>query len=152
MSQQRLDDEHIYFYLKGDKYGFMSNFYPSKIVIDDIEYPTVEHYYQSMKTRDGALSRWIADAPQPYMALMAGRALRPEVFRKDWEASKMNIMMIGLRAKFNQNPELAKMLLDTGDKPLHENSPTDVYWGIKGTDWLGQCLMIIRKELKKNVQ
>lgn len=31
------------------KYAFLSNFYPSPITIDNIQYPTVEHAFQAQK-------------------------------------------------------------------------------------------------------
>lgn len=34
------------------KYAFLSNFYPSPITIDNIQYPTVEHAFQAQKTLD----------------------------------------------------------------------------------------------------
>jgi len=58
-------------------------------------------------------------------------------------------MITAIRAKFSQNPELKRKLLDSGDRKLHEDSPSDMYWGVKGQDKLGRILMNIRDELRK---
>lgn len=66
--------------------------------------------------------------------------------RDNWQDIKYEVMLRGLREKFRQNPELRKMLVDTGSAPLHEASPIDMVWGILGNDWLGQQLMVVRNE------
>jgi ribA/ribD-fused uncharacterized protein len=68
-----------------------------------------------------------------------------------------------LRAKFTQNLELRKQLLNTEDKVLANADARDKYWGIgtsastaiakdpkkwKGENLLGKLLMEIRTELK----
>ena len=69
----------------------------------------------------------------------------------------------GIRAKFQQNPDLLQKLIDTDDAILAECSPYDKFWGIglavgdpriqetakwKGTNLLGNVLMDVRSELK----
>jgi predicted NAD-dependent protein-ADP-ribosyltransferase YbiA (DUF1768 family) len=44
---------------------------------------------------------------------------------------------------------LKEKLLATGDAILHEDSPTDVFWGKKGEDWLGKLLMKVRDEIRR---
>lgn len=148
MKQERFpnEKEHIYFYLKDDEYGFLSNFYPSVILVNGVSYPTVEHLYQSMKTRDGAIRVWISNAPKPYFAMSMGRQLRPKdgFDRERWEREKNDVMYAGLLAKFKQHQDLRTKLLNTGNAILHENSPTDKYWGAKGKDMLGKLLMRVR--------
>ena len=77
------------------------------------------------------------------------------VLRKDWEPQKVNVMLDLLRRKFRQ-PDLRKMLLDTGDQKLVEgNGWHDNFWGKcicakcpKGKNVLGQLLMQVRSELR----
>ena len=57
-------------------------------------------------------------------------------------------MLTALRAKFKQNLKLKLKLLETGNAKLHEDSPSDMYWGVKGKDKLGKILMIVREELR----
>ncbi len=73
--------------------------------------------------------------------------------RKDWLEKRRIIMKTALSAKFRQNLELSKLLLNTGNAKLIENSPTDIYWGCgkrdKGQNVLGQCLQEVREELRE---
>ena len=65
---------------------------------------------------------------------------------------KLEVMRIAVRAKFFQNPELAKRLLATGVAELIEDSESDAFWGCgkngDGLNWLGQVLMEVRSELE----
>ena len=79
----------------------------------------------------------------------AGRSLRKNKELIDgWDDRKVEIMLKGLRAKFSQSKMLREALLETGNATIHENSPTDMFWGIKGEDMLGKLLMKVREELK----
>lgn len=75
---------------------------------------------------------------------------------KKWNDIKYKIVFEGNYYKFSQNPELAEILLATGDRILAEASATDKYWGIglskkdalvkewKGENLLGKVLMDVR--------
>jgi hypothetical protein len=75
----------------------------------------------------------------------------------------MDIVVEGNRLKFGQNPDLAAILLATGDATVAECSPTDRVWGIgwamgspqiqdpsqwRGQNLLGVALMQVRSELR----
>ena len=146
--QERLGDD-IYFYLKDEEYGFLSNFYPSPFIIEETTYKTVEHFYQSMKTDDPLIRDWINNAPKPYLAMKAGKYLiEKDGFIKNWENMKTSYMKIGLLAKFDQNQDLRNKLLETGNARLHEKSPTDLFWGYLGADMLGLLLMDVRNSMR----
>ena len=51
-----------------NRYYFLSNFYPVKIIIDGLEYPTTEHYFQSMKFLDPKIQKKIRNTPTPSLA------------------------------------------------------------------------------------
>jgi ribA/ribD-fused uncharacterized protein len=58
-----------------------------------------------------------------------------------------------VRAKFNQNSDLKKQLIETGNKLLVEgNNWNDCFWGVTqdkwGENWLGRILMDVRNELR----
>jgi predicted NAD-dependent protein-ADP-ribosyltransferase YbiA (DUF1768 family) len=62
---------------------------------------------------------------------------------------KKNIMLEGLRAKFNQDESLKKLLIETGDKKLEEIGRFNgELWTNKGLNLLGDLLAIVRSELK----
>lgn len=140
--------KEINFYFRKEKYGWLSNFHRSEQIVNGIIYFTNEHYYQSMMAKDPLVRWWIASAPNPFLAMKAGEALRKDKeLRDDWNTMKVKIMLIGLRAKF-KNPLLRQKLLDTGNAILHEDSPTDKFWGKKGKDMLGKLLMQVREEIR----
>lgn len=149
----------INFYTVYGRYGFLSNFFRAYEILpfhnilaeikgNEVLFSTNEHYYQHMKAKHEVTAKWIAQAPTPYLAMKAGRSLRRGDLRDGWDEMKDEVMLTGLRAKFSQNPRLKDMLLDTGDAIIHENSPYDMYWGVRGKDRLGQLLIQVREELR----
>ena len=89
------------------------------------------------------------------ISIMNIRMNRKVLLRRDWEDVKDGIMEEVIRAKFTQNPELAKKLVATGDVLLMEsNNWHDTYWGVdsrtlEGENHLGVILMKIRTELSQ---
>lgn len=132
------------------EYAFLSNFYESPIKGDDgIAYPTIEHYFQAMKTTDLDRRRQIARAATPGQAKRMGRQVD---LRPDWEELKEAYMLIGVTKKF-ADPELRQKLLDTKDAILVEGTTWhDRYWGVctcekcqgNGLNRLGHILMKVR--------
>jgi N-glycosidase YbiA len=128
--------------------AFLSNFYPCVINIDGKTYASVEHYYQSQKTLDPTLSEWMRNAPSALYVKKLTEVLRRKDVRTDWQEVKVGIMRRAIRAKFTQNENLKKKLLDTGDAVLHEDVPDELFWGMAGQDMLGKMLMELREELR----
>ena len=132
------------------EYAFLSNYYPSVIVWgdDEEEFPTVEHFFQAMKTWSIEEHEAIRTAYCPGDAKKLGRRC---TLREDWDEVKNNFMLTGLRKKF-EDPVLRQKLIDTGDEFLVEgNTWHDTYWGVcegKGRNMLGTLLMQVREELK----
>ena len=132
------------------EYEFLSNFFPSVICDPDgITYPTVEHYFQAMKTVHLSERKEIAAAPTPGKAKRMGRRV---FLRSDWEGIKIEVMRQGLKQKF-ADKELRDKLLATGDAILIEgNWWHDTFWGVcdgKGENNLGKLLMEVRTEMIK---
>lgn len=114
-------------------------------------WPSVEHFFQAMKfPGDPAWQETIRTASSPVIA--RAKALdRAHPKRGDWDAINERVMKQGIKAKFEQNPELLALLLSTGDRKLLEASTTDDIWGIgrtgKGENKMGKLLMEVRQEL-----
>jgi len=135
-------------------YRFLSNFSPSPISLAGLEFPTIEHAYQSAKTLDSAWRQFTDPQLTPGQAKRLGRSL---VLRPDWEDVKLTVMEDLLRMKF-KHPDLKQKLLNTGDALLIEgNNWGDTFWGAvdiekdgswTGENHLGRLLMKIRGELK----
>ena len=81
-----------------------------------------------------------------------------------WSGIRQIIVYEGLLAKFSQNTDLRKNLLDTGDALLAECAVRDRIWGIglsmtdpkrlepaqwKGQNLLGYALMMARERIRK---
>ena len=137
-------------------YDFLSNFYPSVITLDGMDFNTVEHSFQAAKTSDLNERRALQLAKSPAEAKRLGRKV---TLRPDWEQVKFSIMEALVRQKFTRYPELAEMLLDTGDATLIEgNTWNDRTWGMTktkqgkyiGKNGLGTILMKIRDELRES--
>ncbi len=138
----------IFWFSRHDMYGFLSNYWRSPIAATDYVYPTVEHYYQASKALLVEEHEMIRNLSTPTEAKFAGYHI---TLKPNWEDVKVDIMLVGLRAKFTQWPSLRTRLLATGTAILHEDSPWDKYWGYakgEGLDKLGQLIMQVREELK----
>ena len=135
-----------------NRYHFLSNFFPTKIIIDGLEYNSTEHYFQSMKFTDPKIQEKVRNAPTPSIAKKIAKKFRK---REDWYDISLDVMERALRAKFNK-PDLRKKLIATGDMYLQEgNRWNDTFWGVdlktgKGKNHLGRLLMKIRTKIKTN--
>lgn len=130
------------------EYRFLSNFYPSRIVVKGILYPTVEHAYQAYKTNELHQRMWISSARTPGEAKRRGRRVH---MSSGWEHIKLGVMSSLLKWKF-EIPDLRKKLVDTRDAELVEgNTWGDTFWGVcngVGENNLGKLLMRVREELR----
>lgn len=128
-------------------FGFLSNFYPSVIYVDGLKYASVEHAYQAAKSSDPSTRELIRGAKTSAIAKKLGKSVQ---LRPDWESTKIELMRVLVRKKFD-NPFLKPLLLATGDAELIEgNTWNDTTWGVcrgVGQNWLGKILMQVRDEL-----
>eukprot|EP00002_Diphylleia_rotans_P037850 TRINITY_DN8508_c0_g1_i1.p1 TRINITY_DN8508_c0_g1~~TRINITY_DN8508_c0_g1_i1.p1 ORF type:complete len:153 (+),score=42.15 TRINITY_DN8508_c0_g1_i1:108-566(+) len=148
MSTERV----IQFYKIHEKYGCFSNFSHHPVQIDGLVYPTTEHYFQAMKFPGTEYSDLIRQASTPGKSKQMGQT-RAYPLRADWEEVKEEVMKTALLAKFQQHPEIRKILLETNDAMLVERTDGDSYWGDgrdgNGKNRLGFVMMQVREILKK---
>ncbi|XVU29539.1 NADAR family protein [Actinoplanes sp. CA-054009] len=125
----------------------LQNGYPARLTIDGTTYPTVTHAYWALSTDDPGWCDRIAAAPDAYEAVeLAEQAPR----RPGWPAARLAIMTRLLRAKFEQNPSMARTLLATGDARIIYTALGSAYWtagGPQGSNWIGRLLEVVRSEL-----
>lgn len=142
--------QELKFYRTGDEFGEFSNFAAYPIELDSVVWPTAEHYFQAQKFIDSEHANAIRAQASPMQAAKMGRD-RSKPIRADWDTVKDDLMLRALRAKFNQHPQLAALLVSTGDAILIEHTENDRYWadGGDGTglNRLGILLMQVREEL-----
>jgi predicted NAD-dependent protein-ADP-ribosyltransferase YbiA (DUF1768 family) len=90
------------------RWRFLSNFYPCRIEHQGIVYPSVEHFYVSMKVNDvqlingiyytaGDFREMIAMVPNPAIAKKIGSKVK---LRSDWDQKKLEFMNWAVREKF----------------------------------------------------
>jgi len=141
------------------EYAFLSNFHPSPMKIDGLHYPTVEHYFQSMKAKKKQQAKEIRKAATPKEAKRLGARC---TMRGDWNYYRLEVMRTALDHKFpgmSEKPHdlSTKLVLNTLDYGLIEgNTWGDKFWGMtwnntkmrwEGLNWLGTLLMARRAEL-----
>lgn len=156
----------IGFYSPEDDYGYLSNWYPSTFRYGRYTYSSAEQFMMAQKAflfRDYDAAYIITGTDDPQKIKKAGKQV--ENYDEElWNKLRQPIMRRGLRAKFQQNPDLLTQLLDTGSAILAEASPRDKIWGIGlagdkeevqnpkqwcGQNLLGKTLMEVRSDLRK---
>lgn len=130
------------------EYFFLSNFCEVPVMYDGITYLNNEAAFQAQKTLNKE-QRLDFAMLNPSQAKKKGRSVS---LRPDWEEIKINVMYEICKAKFTQNENLKRSLLNTGNTELIEgNNWGDKIWGQVngiGENNLGKILMKIREELK----
>jgi|TARA_R110000737_G_scaffold179592_1_gene203688 ribA/ribD-fused uncharacterized protein len=135
-----------------DGYQFLSNMsnVPQGIKHKGITYPSVENFFQAMKTVR-IVERKAISLLSPKASKAAGRKLK---LRTDWHLVRDAVMRYGIKAKFSQDP-FKMLLMETSDCNISEgNYWGDSYWGYDlkkeyGENKLGNILMDFRAILKE---
>jgi hypothetical protein len=135
----------IKFYSRSQSFFELSNFYPSSFELDGRWWRTVEHYVQAKKSLDESEQELIRNT---HKTTTIKKLVDSMKIRDDWEEVREDIVYKALKAKFTQNKKLKMLLLSTGTCDLMEDSPTDMYWGGRGKNRLGELLKTLRTELE----
>lgn len=152
--------ETIYFYVKGQPYYELTNFYENwrsdglhPVIYKNKSWKTSEHAFQAEKFnyrsgRAQQVREQIKNASSSREAFDIAQK-NSQLARKNWQQIKEGVMLEILRSKFS-DPHLSNVLKKTGKRRLVEASPVDAYWGYgkdhQGKNRLGQLLMQVRKE------
>jgi len=163
------DDDKVQFNYQGFIKGVMSNWYPVDFEIDGIKYKNSEQYYMAKKAEffnDQITLGRILETFDPRRIKELGRRING-FSEKAWYESSEQFMFEANFAKYDQNPHVARILLETGDDILVEANPADLIWGagidmndsrIKepcqwpGINRLGFVLMKVRYELREKLK
>ncbi|MFF0627205.1 NADAR family protein [Streptomyces sp. NPDC004296] len=127
----------------------LRNAYPAPVVFGGRTYPSVLHAYWALSAADPADHDRIRDAEEGRAAQeLGGRVAR----RADWHRMRVAVMGALLEAKFTQHPELAEVLLATGDSVIGYTGFTDSpFWrdvpDQRGRNWMGRLLELTRAKL-----
>jgi ribA/ribD-fused uncharacterized protein len=143
----------IRFYRASERpYGVFSNLFRRPMEFEGIILLTAEHCYQRKKPRYDDVRDWLMDAPNPSLLAMAAHGLLPWDIAPGWSKGRYDRMRAVVEAKFRQHPDLAEILIGTGDAAIIEVATVDNEvnrrWGVvpngKGQNWLGKILMEVR--------
>lgn len=127
------------------KYEFLDNFYPAPFTYNGLEYYSAESAFQAQ--------RCVSIDERIKISNMHSREARKASkrieARADWDNNMMlSVMQDILLNKFEQNPELLKLLLKTKNQKLeYGNNIGDTFWGVckgQGNNHLGELLMQTR--------
>jgi ribA/ribD-fused uncharacterized protein len=131
------------------EYRWLSNFAPCKIILNGVEYKSVEHAYISEKSDDPEWKQFCVTTESPGELKKASRSIQLVV---NWDTIKVDVMKTCIDQKFNQSPYKQK-LIGTGNEHIQEgNMWGDTFWGVslktgKGQNVLGTLLMEKRRNL-----
>jgi len=160
------NNDIVCFYHEYEENGCFSNWYPAEFEYAGRHFKSVEQfmmYHKVMMFHQYKLADEVLGTSDPSTIKKLGRTRFPQFDVGTWERTCYAIVKRGVRAKFEQNEELLKQLLDTGDKTLAECSLKDIKWGIgvaitdqnrfdpskwTGRNYLGCILMEVRDELR----
>jgi predicted NAD-dependent protein-ADP-ribosyltransferase YbiA (DUF1768 family) len=125
----------------------LRNDYPAPIIVGEASYPSVAHAYWALSVAQPEVRGAIATAETASEA----RKLAAEAPRREgWEHVRTAVMTRLLRAKYDQHPELAEILLATDDATVIYDDMDSAFWGDKagrGRNWTGRLLELVRSEL-----
>lgn len=162
--QQRLEHDGaldpILFYHQGHDWGVFSNFSHHPVVLPHpwtgvpTFHLTSEHRYQAMKATCHEDYDYVLAAENATESKARGGRFTGIPLRSDWGDKYHDlcyyVMFEVVFAKAIQVPEMADALVDSQDRSLYEDSPTDDIWGwrnrndYRGRNLLGQALMEVR--------
>lgn len=128
--------------IDGKSHSETDNFLPCEFTINGTTYPSVENYFQCAKTTNDADRAKVLKSGTGGSAWSAGQHVQ---IRSDWESIKVNEMYNGNLAKFQQNDNLRKPLVESGDGQILFRGSTS-FWN----KWNGLILERIRAELRQD--
>ena len=154
----------VCFHNPGEENGYLSNWYLSEFVIDNISFSSMEQFMMYKKAvcfGDRNIAAQILETEDVSQIKALGR-LVSGYDDNYWNGIRQLVVYQGLLEKFKQNADLKEKLLRTGNSILAECAVKDKIWGIglsmkdpdrlkrekwKGQNLLGYTLMMVRDSL-----
>lgn len=137
--------------------AFLGNFYPCTIRFWGLQFQCAEAVYQAAKFAPDRRTMQRFQNLDGEAAYQLGRSLSrnwSNAQRNRWQHNNLQYMREIVSAKFGQNPDLADLLLATGNAYLVEHPPVrgrDAFWSDDhngtGQNWLGRIAMEVRGNL-----
>lgn len=152
----------VCFHNPNEDNGYLSNWYPSEFIINDVKFSSMEQFVMYRKAvcfRDEAIAAQILSMGDAAEIKSLGRQVA-NYDESMWNGIRQIVVYEGLLAKFLQNGNLKEKLKATGEAVLAECAVKDRIWGIgwsmkdperfdrkqwKGKNLLGYTLMMVRE-------
>ena len=152
------------FHNPNEENGYLSNWYPSKFTVNDVDFSSMEQYMMYKKAvcfGDKDMANKIL-ATDDVAEIKAFGRLVANYSESYWNGVRQIVVFEGLTAKFSQNEDLKAKLKATDNSILAECAVKDRIWGIglsmnnpdrlqidkwKGQNLLGYALMMVRERL-----
>jgi ribA/ribD-fused uncharacterized protein len=133
------------------RHRFLSNFYPSPLTWEGIEWPTSEHAYQAAKAA-AVLGMPLDITDLAIFSMTPGEvkswARQNVPNAHTWDRVPKIIAMAGIVWQKFKSPDMRALLDATAPEQLVEgNAWNDRFWGVcrdRGENQLGKILMLIR--------
>lgn len=154
----------VCFHNPDEENGYLSNWYLSEFVINDISFSSMEQFMMYKKATcfgDSNIAAQILETEDVSQIKALGR-LVSGYDDNYWNGIRQLVVYQGLLEKFKQNADLKEKLRKTGNSILAECAVKDRIWGIglsmkdpnrlkrekwKGQNLLGYTLMMVRDSL-----
>lgn len=154
----------VCFHNPNEENGYLSNWYPSKFTVNDVDFSSMEQYMMYKKAvcfGDKDMANKIL-ATDDVAEIKAFGRLVANYNESYWNGVRQIVVFEGLTAKFSQNEDLKAKLKATDNSILAECAVKDRIWGIglsmndpdrlkiykwKGQNLLGYTLMMVRERL-----
>ena len=154
----------VCFHNPNEENGYLSNWYPSKFTVNDVDFSSMVQYMIYKKAvcfGDKDMANKIL-ATDDVAEIKAFGRLVANYNESYWNGVRQIVVFEGLTAKFSQNEDLKAKLKATDNSILAECAVKDRIWGIglsmnnpdrlqidkwKGQNLLGYALMMVRERL-----
>lgn len=151
----------VCFHNPEEENGYLSNWYSSQFIINDIIFSSMEQFMMYQKAicfEDNDIAQKILKTENVAYIKELGRLIS-NYNENYWNGIRQIIVFEGLMAKFSQNESLKRQLQETEHCILAECAVKDKIWGIglsmgdsdrleiskwKGQNLLGYTLMMVR--------
>lgn len=151
----------VCFHNPEEENGYLSNWYSSQFIINDIIFSSMEQFMMYQKAicfEDNDIAQKILKTENVTYIKELGRLIS-NYNENYWNGIRQIIVFEGLMAKFSQNESLKRQLQETEHCILAECAVKDKIWGIglsmgdpdrlemskwKGQNLLGYTLMMVR--------
>ncbi len=156
----RITDTHVYFWGSVFSNWAEAHFEHDGEIFENSEQAFI--WEKALCFKDYEIANKILLINDPKLVKALGRKVK-NFDDNIWLKKRYQVMLDVCYAKFQQNPELKKILLSTGNKIIVEASLYDKIWGVglhwkddaildksnwKGENLLGKILMEVRNKIK----